>query len=70
VHNLLKVHRAGGLDLIREPNRAPANAPAEKRRALATLAHSFAARFRRSLATISATGFARRALLPVTDTGS
>jgi len=69
IHNLLKLHRAGGLDLIREPNSAPASAPAGKRRALATLArvtHSFAARFRRSLAD----RFAWNAPIPVTDPGS
>ena len=53
IHNLLKLHRAGGLDLIRKRNNAPASASTGKRRALATLAtvtHSLAARFRRSLA--------------------
>src|SRR5712691_4620685 len=38
IHNLLKLHRAGGLDLISEPNNAPASAPAAKRRLLVTLA--------------------------------
>jgi len=69
IHNLLKLHRAGGLDLIREPYSAPASAQAGKRRALATLArvtHSFAARFRRPLAD----RFAWNAPIPVTDPGS
>ena len=69
IHNLLKLHRAGGLDLTREPNRAPANAPAAKRHALATLArltHSYAARFPRSLAD----RFAWNAPILVTDPGS
>ena len=69
IHNLLKLHRAGGLDLIRKPDSAPASAPAGKRRALATLArvgHSFAARFRHSLAD----RFAWNAPIPVTDPGS
>jgi len=69
IHNLLKLHRAGGLDLIREPNSAPASVPAGKRRALATLAraaHSSAARFRRSLAGRSAWN----APIVVTDPGS
>ena len=53
IHNLLKLHRAGGLDLIGEANNASAGAPAAKRRPLATLAsvtHAFAARLRHSLA--------------------
>lgn len=37
VHNLLKLHRAGGLGLIGEPNSAPGSAPTAKRRPLATL---------------------------------
>src|SRR3990170_2464415 len=61
IHNLLKLHRAGGLDLIREQTSAPANPSAGKRRplaALATVMHSFAARFRRSLASLCADRFA------------
>jgi len=65
IHNLLKLHRAGGLDLIREPNSAPASAPAGKRRAIATLTHSFAARFRRF-----ADRFTWNAPTPLTDPGS
>jgi transposase len=51
VHNLLKLHRAGGLALVKEPNTALGGAPAAKRRSLATLAatiRSLTARFRRS----------------------
>jgi transposase len=73
IHNLLKLHRAGGLDLIREQNNAPTSPSAGKRRPLtplATVMHSLAARFRRSLATIPADRFARIAPTPVTDTGS
>jgi len=69
IHNLLKLHRAGGLGLIREPNRAPASASAAKRRPLVTLAsntHSFAAHFRRALAD----HFAWNAPIVVTDPGS
>ncbi len=40
VHNLLKLHRAGGLDLIREPNSAPARPSVPKQRSLATLANA------------------------------
>jgi hypothetical protein len=36
IHNLLKLHRAGGLDLIREPKNAPAGSSARKRRPLTT----------------------------------
>jgi transposase len=66
IHNLLKLHRAGGLDLIRQPNSAPASAPAARRRPLATpasITHSLAAQIRRSLAD----RFASSALVPVTD---
>jgi transposase len=66
IHNLLKLHRAGGLDLIREPNSAPASAPAQERRALAPLArttHSSAARLQHSLAN----RFVWNAPLAVTD---
>ena len=66
IHNLLKLHRAGGLDLIREPTSTPASAPAGKRRVIATLTHSFAARFRRSLAD----RFTWNAPTPLTDPGS
>lgn len=53
VHNLRKLHRAGGLALISEQQTAPGGAPAAKPRALAPLAasiRSLTARFRRSLA--------------------
>jgi transposase len=69
IHNLLKLHRAGGLDLTREPNSAPAGSSAGKRRPLATpasITRSFAARFRRSLAN----RFVWNALIAVTDPGS
>jgi transposase len=69
IHNLLKLHRAGGLDLIREPNSAPAGSSAGKRRPLATpasITRSFAARFRRS----PANRFAWNAPIAVTDPGS
>jgi transposase len=51
-HNLLKLHRAGGLGLIREPNPARASTPTADRRPLATLTatiRSLTARFSRSL---------------------
>jgi hypothetical protein len=32
IHNLLKLHRAGGLDLITKPDTAPASTPTAKRR--------------------------------------
>jgi transposase len=38
VHNLLKLHRAGGLELIRGQSTAPGHAPRAKQRPLATLA--------------------------------
>jgi hypothetical protein len=66
IHNLLKLHRAGGLDLIGERNSAPASASAGKRRTIATLGHSFAARSRRSLADC----FIWTAPTPLTDPGS
>jgi transposase len=69
IHNLLKLHRAGGLDLIGEPRKAPAGADKAKRRPLATLvsiAHSFAATFRHSLQD----RFLCTAPLAVTDPGS
>ncbi len=52
IHNLLKLHRAGGLDLISEPDNGPASAPATKRRPLAMLTsitRSFTALFCHSL---------------------
>ncbi|MCZ7588378.1 MAG: transposase [Gaiella sp.] len=53
VHNLLKLHRAGGLALITEANAAPRSAPAAPRPSLATVAaaiHAFAAPFHRPAA--------------------
>jgi transposase len=76
VHNLLKLHRAGGLDLIsdrNDRNSAPASASADRRRPVATLAtvlHSLAARFRRSLSTISADRLERIAPIALTAPGS
>lgn len=69
IHNLLKLHRAGGLDLIRERNSAPASPPAGSRSRLAvltTVTHSLAARFRHSLATVSANRLAPLAAIAVT----
>ena len=66
IHNLLKLHRAGGLDLIRAPNSAAASPPASNRRASAMIAYAIAARFRRSLAD----RFAWTVPIPVTDTRS
>ena len=69
IHNLLKLHRAGGLDLIRQANSAPASAPGGKRRPLAMIARvtpSLIARFRRPLAD----RFVWNAPIPVTDPGS
>ena len=66
VHNLLKLHRAGGLDLIRKPDSAPASPRKGNAVPLLTLAratHSPAARFPRSLAD----RFAWNAQTPVTD---
>src|SRR5712692_2120964 len=70
IHNLLKLHRAGGLDLVRERNSTPPSPSAGKRRPLATAMHSLAARFRRSLATMSTDRLRRIAPIPVTDPGS
>ena len=73
IHNLLKLHRAGGLELIREQNSAPASPSPGKRRRLATAAtvlHSLTSRFPRPLATISADRFARIAPTAVTAPGS
>ena len=69
IHNLLKLHRAGGLDLIGEQN-SPQAGNRRRRAMLATVIYSLTARFLRSLPTISADGFAPLAPLPVTDTGS
>jgi transposase len=69
IHNLLKLHRAGGLDLISGPNSAPADAQAGKQRHLAMLARltrSSAAHPPRSLAD----RLAGSAPLLVTDPGS
>jgi transposase len=69
IHNLLKLHRAGGLNLIREPNSAPVGSSAGTRRPLATpasITRSFAARFRRSLAN----HFFWNVPIAVTDPGS
>lgn len=70
IHNLLKLHRAGGLDLIGERNSTPGSPPAGKRRSRSTLTqviHSLPGRFRRSLATITAERFASVAAIAVTD---
>lgn len=70
IHNLLKLHRAGGLDLVRESNSPREPLSAGKRRPLATLAalvHSLAAWSRHSLAAISADPAALIAPIPVTD---
>jgi hypothetical protein len=67
IHNLLKLHRAGGLDL--KPDTAPASTPTAKRRPLPTpanLSHSIAANIRRSLAD----RFTWNAPISVTDPGS
>ena len=69
IHNLLKLHRAGGLDLIDERTSAPPSPSAGKRRPLATLAattHSSAARWWRS----PADRFTWNAPILVTDPGS
>jgi transposase len=53
VHNLLKLHRAGGLALIAQPTTTPGSAPALRRRPLQPLATSIRSsieRLRRSLA--------------------
>jgi transposase len=76
IHNLLKLHRAGGLDLINDRNERsslPASPAIAKRRALATLAtarRSLTGRLQHSLATISADGFAWIGPIALTDTGS
>lgn len=70
IHNLLKLHRAGGLDLIGERNSAPGSPSAGKRRsrsALTPVIYSLAGRCRRSLAIISADRFASVAATAVTD---
>lgn len=69
VHNLLKLHRAGGLALIGEPNPAPRSAPTAARPPLATLAatiRSLTARFSRSVTD----GFVRNSAVAVSDPGS
>lgn len=69
VHNLLKLHRAGGLEAIKTQDGVTASSSAGKRRALKALApviHSFAASMRRRTA-ISADHAAWTA---VTDPGS
>lgn len=51
VHNLLKLHRAGGMTLIREPSLAPGRPPAPKQpplRPLPAIIRSLSARFCRS----------------------
>ena len=76
IHNLLKLHRARGLQPIgdrNEPNSTPASTPAGKHRPVptpATVLHSLAARLRRSLATISTDPLARIAPIAVTAPGS
>jgi transposase len=73
IHNLLKLHRAGGLDLIREEDAASARPAAGKRSrlpSLTTAAHALAAGFRRTLAAISADRSMRITSIPVTDPGS
>jgi transposase len=73
VHNLLKLHRAGGLELIGEQNGAAASPSARKRRslkALATATHSLAAYLQRAVAAISADQVGSIAPAPVTDPGS
>lgn len=69
VHNLLKLHRAGGLGLIGQPSPAPRSAPTAGRRPLATLAatiRSFTARFSRSVTD----GFVWSSAVAVSDPGS
>lgn len=73
VHNLLKLHRAGGLDLIREHDAASARPVADKRSrlpSLTTAAHALAAGFRRTLAAISLDRSVRIASIALTDPGS
>ena len=73
VHNLLKLHRAGGLDAIKAQNGAPASPSARKRRALATLAariHRLAARLPRPHAITDAQHLSHLAAVSVTDPGS
>ena len=76
IHNLLKLHRAGGIELIsnrNERNSTPASPSAGKRRPvamLATVLHSLAARFRHSLDTIPADRLERIASIALTAPGS
>ena len=63
IHNLLKLHRAGGLDLISELNTAPAAQRRGFPAALAALTRTAAARFPRTLAT----HILWNASIPVTD---
>jgi transposase len=78
IHNLLKLHRAGGLNLIVERNSAPASpstdSPARARprgstalAALEAVTHSLSAHCRSPLATTSADRFAQIAAYAVTD---
>jgi transposase len=72
VHNLLKLHRAGGLELIEARHGAGARSSAWNR-ALATLAraiHSLAHRLLRPLFALSADRVGWTASAPVTDPGS
>jgi transposase len=73
IHNLLKLHRAGGLDLIGERNSAPRSPSTGKPRPLAvpaTVMHPLAALVQRLLATTSPDRFAPLAAIAVTDPGS
>jgi transposase len=73
IHNLLKLHRAGGLELIREPSSAPASPSTRKRRPLATLTastHPLLVRLRRTLAAAYALRLTPIAPVAVTDPGS
>lgn len=73
IHNLLKLHRAGGLEAIKAQNGAVASPSGRKRRVVAALAvsiHRLIARFRRLHTSTGAQRFARVAPLPVTDPGS
>jgi len=73
VHNLLKLHRAGGLEPIKAQSGPPANSSARKHRAAAALGasiHRLIARFRRPHSTIRARSVARIAPSLVTDPGS
>jgi hypothetical protein len=69
VHNLLKLHRAGSHDLIREPNGAGANPSAAKRRSRTTLSNATRA-FAASLRDSPADRLLGSASTVVTDPGS